>query len=128
MKFLADMGISPKTVDFLQNLGHQAVHLHQEGLDRLSDAEILEKARLNGSILLTHDLDFGDLLAASEANLPSVMIFRWRNMRPELVNLHLRGILAQHAQDLELGVIVTIAEGGIRIRRLPIVAKSREEG
>ena len=128
MKFLADMGISPKTVDFLQNLGHQAVHLHQEGLDRLSDAEILEKARLNGSILLTHDLDFGDLLAASEANLPSVIIFRLRNMRPERVNLHLRGILAQHAQDLEHGVIVTIAEGGIRIRHLPIVAKSREEG
>ena len=68
MKFLADMGISPKTVSFLQNLGYQAAHLHQEGLDRLSDSEILEKARLNGSILLTHDLDFGDLLAASEAN------------------------------------------------------------
>ena len=75
MKLLADMGISPKTVSYLENLGYQAVHLHHEGLDKLSDAEILQKARLEGSILLTHDLDFGDLLAASEAELPSVINF-----------------------------------------------------
>jgi len=127
MKFLADMGISPKTVSFLQNLGYQAAHLHQEGLDRLSDSEILKKARLFGSILLTHDFDFGDLLAASKAELPSVIIFRLRNMRPEQVNLHLNSILTKHVQDLEQVVIITIAEGGIRVRHLPIVAKSREE-
>jgi hypothetical protein len=48
-------------------------------------------------------------------------------MRPEQVNLHLNSILTKHAQDLEQGVIITIAEGGIRVRHLPIVAKSREE-
>jgi predicted nuclease of predicted toxin-antitoxin system len=127
MKFLADMGISPNTVSFLQNLGHQATHLHQEGLDRLSDSEILQKARLDGSILLTHDLDFGDLLAANESELPSVIIFRLRNMCPERVNLHLNSILTKHAQDLDQGVVITIAEGGTRVRHLPIVAKSREE-
>ena len=67
MKFLADMGISPKIVGFLQQLGHQAVHLQQQGLHRLKDSQILEKARNEECILLTHDLDFGDLLAASGA-------------------------------------------------------------
>jgi predicted nuclease of predicted toxin-antitoxin system len=109
MKFLADMGISPKTVKFLQNLGYQAAHLHQEGLERLSDSDIVQKARLDGSILLTHDLDFGDLSAASEAELPSVIIFRLRNMRPERVNLHLNSILTKYAQNLEHGVIITIS-------------------
>lgn len=75
MKFLADMGISPKAVDFLVRLGHQASHLQQQGLHRLKDSEILEKARQEGCILLTHDLDFGDLLAANGADLPSVVIF-----------------------------------------------------
>ncbi len=28
MRFLADMGISPKTVAFLRELGHDATHLH----------------------------------------------------------------------------------------------------
>lgn len=57
MRFLADMGISPKTVAFLRGHGHDAVHLHEEGLDRLEDAVILAKAREECRVLLTHDLN-----------------------------------------------------------------------
>ena len=32
MKFLADMGISPKTVQWLINQGYDAIHLLDEGL------------------------------------------------------------------------------------------------
>lgn len=64
MKFLADMGISPQTATFLQTLGHDAVHLADQGLERLPDHDILEKARHEGRILLTHDLGFGELIAA----------------------------------------------------------------
>jgi predicted nuclease of predicted toxin-antitoxin system len=45
MKFLADMGISPGTVDFLRRLGYDTVHLHEERLDRLPDPDILATAR-----------------------------------------------------------------------------------
>ena len=82
MKFLADMGISPRTVLFLCNLGHEALHLHEQGLDRMSDPEIMEKARNEDMVLLTHDLDFADLAAASGDRLPSVIVFRHRNMPP----------------------------------------------
>jgi len=34
MKLLADMGIPPKTVVFLRELGHDAIHLHEQGLER----------------------------------------------------------------------------------------------
>jgi hypothetical protein len=37
MRFLADMGISPVTVSFLFDLGHDVMHLHDEGLDELED-------------------------------------------------------------------------------------------
>jgi len=60
MRFLADMGISPQSVAFLQGLGYDAVHLHARGLDRLEDSSVLDKAREEGRILLTHDLDFGE--------------------------------------------------------------------
>lgn len=122
MKFIADMGISPKTVSFLSDLGHQAVHLHEQGLDRMTDTEILEKARREDSILLTHDLDFGDLLAASGAPLPSVIIFRLRNMRPERVNRHLRHVIAGYSEEFAHGVIIVISEAVVRIRRLPLSA------
>ena len=122
MKFIADMGISPKTVSFLRDLGYQAVHLHEEGLDRLTDTAILDKARREESILLTHDLDFGDLLAAGGEHLPSVIIFRLRNMGLGRVNVHLYHVITHYPEVLGRGVIITIAEAGVRIRHLPISA------
>ena len=90
MKFLADMGISPQTVAFLQTLGHDAVHLAGQGLDQSPDHDILEKARREGRILLTHDLGFGELVAAKGTALPSVITFRLRNMHPDQVNAALQ--------------------------------------
>lgn len=120
MRFLADMGISPVVIEVLQHRGHQATHLYQEGLSRSDDSEILKKARNEGSILLTHDLGFGDLLAASGAGLPSVIIFRLRNMRPENVAHYLLRTMSQHKEALTRGAIVTITEGQTRIRVLPL--------
>jgi len=44
VNFLANMGISPATVPFLRELGHEAVHLHELGLDRMPDPDILDRA------------------------------------------------------------------------------------
>jgi predicted nuclease of predicted toxin-antitoxin system len=120
MKFLADMGISPRATAFLRSLGHDAVHLHEQDLGRLSDATILQKARDEGRVLLTHDLDFGELMAASGAALPSVVIFRLRNMRPERVNGYLGKVVTEHQEMLEQGVIMSVSEKQIRLRNLPI--------
>ena len=95
MKFLADMGISPKTVVFLHSLGYDAVHLSEQGLERLPDPGIVEKARQEERIMLVHDLGFGELVAASGARLPSVITFRLRNMHPDRVNGALQSILPQ---------------------------------
>ena len=120
MRFLADMGISPGVVAFLSDLGHDAVHLHEQGLDRLPDGEILRMAKDEERILLTHDLDFGDLVAASGERLPSAVIFRLRNMQPNRVNHYLQSVVAKYRDALENGVIVSVTEGKIRSRILPI--------
>ena len=119
MRFIADMGISPKIVDSLQHRGHQATHLQDEGLYSLADPDILKKARREKCIVLTHDLDFGDLIAASGADLPSVVIFRLRNMRPENVDQYLLKVISQYSEPLENGAIIIVSEGRIRIRELP---------
>ncbi len=120
MRFLSDMGISPKTVTFLQNLGYDAIHLHEMGLDKLPDSDILEKSVNEGRILLTHDLDFGELLSRSGAKMPSVIIFRLRNMSPTQVNLYLQEIITKHRDLLQQGAIISVTEGQIRVRLLPI--------
>ena len=120
MKFLADMGISPRTVEFLRSLKHEAMHLSEEGLERLPDAAILEKARRERQVLLTSDLGFAELIAASQEKLPSVIIFRLRSMRPANVNHHLQEVVDHHLDALDEGAIVSITEGRIRVRPLPI--------
>jgi predicted nuclease of predicted toxin-antitoxin system len=120
MKFLADMGISPRVVSMLRERGHEAVHLQEEGLGALPDGEILAKARTEGRVLLTHDLDFGELLAASGGKLPSVIIFRLKDMRAENVNVHLFSLLEKQPAALEQGVVCSVTERKVRIRTLPI--------
>ena len=46
IKFLADMGISTRTVQWLRSSGYDALHLQEKGLQRLPDEEVLEKARI----------------------------------------------------------------------------------
>jgi predicted nuclease of predicted toxin-antitoxin system len=120
MRFLADMGISMRTVVWLRQQGHDAIHLREEGLQRLADEAILAKARTEERILLTMDLDFGYLLAVSEEHLPSVILFRLSDERSEVVNKRLADALAQCMSDLEAGAILSVSEAAIRARRLPI--------
>jgi len=120
MRFLADMGTSPHTVSFLGKLGHEAVHLHTQGLDRAEDSAILSNAREENRVLLTHDRDFGELIAASGARLPSIIVFRLRDMRPGTVNPYLESIVNQHRELLDQRAIVSVTEGRVRVRLLPI--------
>ncbi|GIX08034.1 MAG: hypothetical protein KatS3mg115_2437 [Candidatus Poribacteria bacterium] len=125
-RFLADMGISPFTVQQLRDQGYDALHLHEGGFERLSDEAVLEKARQEGWILLTHDLDFSQLLAQAGAKGPSVILFRLADMRPESVSRHLGLVLEQAAEDLRRGAVVSVREDQIRVRPPPI--QDQEEG
>lgn len=120
MKFLADMGISPLTVNFLNQRGYDAKHLSKEGLYKMEDDAILEKARREGRILLTADLDFGYLMAISRSQMPSIILFRLQNMRPVSVNARLAEVIRRFESDLVSGAFITVTQSRIRVRQLPI--------
>lgn len=104
----------------LREAGYEAIHLREEGLQRLPDPEILEKVRQEERIILTFDLDFGDLLAASSDPLPSVIIFRLQRTLPSFVSARLLAVLSESSEDLETGAIVMVEDSRYRLRRLPI--------
>jgi predicted nuclease of predicted toxin-antitoxin system len=120
MKFLLDMGISPVLASDLRRRGFEATHLEETGEGRLPDSDILAKAKTGGYVLITHDLDFAELVADSGGALPSVVLFRLRNMRPESVVDHFARVLDQAQRALVEGAFVTVRESSIRIRSLPI--------
>lgn len=120
MRFLADMGISPRTVEWLRQQGYDSVHLVDEGLNRLSDEGIIDKARTENRIVLTIDLDFGYILAISQAKLPSVVIFRLGNSSRSVVQARLSEVLNLCSEDLLSGALISVSEKNIRIRQLPM--------
>ena len=91
MRFLADIGVSLTTVEALRAADHGAVHLRDEGLIRLPDPDIVAKAVIEGRIVLTFDLDFGDILAAARSGAPRRRSLSIANQTPAAVNPRLFG-------------------------------------
>ncbi len=120
MRFLADMGVSQQVVDWLRASGHEAVHLRDEGLQTLTDELIFQKAHEEQRIVLTFDLDFGEILAVSGGQIVSVVLFRLRNTRTDFVIHRLNEVLVDSGRELLQGAIVVVDDGRHRVRKLPI--------
>ena len=78
-------------------------------------------ARCNGYVLLTHDLDFGAILAATHGRKPSVVQLRSENLSIEVIGRSVVDALYAVAADLEDGALVTIDPGRTRVRVLPLI-------
>jgi predicted nuclease of predicted toxin-antitoxin system len=120
MRFLADMGVSQSVVHWLRSNGHDAIHLREQGLQRLPNGEIFQKAASEDRVVLTFDLDFGEILAGSGGKKVSVILFRLQNARSGNVVGHLQKVLQQYSVALEAGAIIVVQEGRHRVRLLPI--------
>lgn len=122
MQFLADMGVDQRIVDWLRSQGHGAVHLREQGLHRLPDADVFAKAIAEKRIILTFDLDFGEILAHAGAAVVSVILFRLNNTRTPFVQQRLATVLTADASALQKGAIIVVEDGRHRVRDLPIVS------
>jgi predicted nuclease of predicted toxin-antitoxin system len=120
MRFLADMGVSQRVVTWLQEQGHDATHLRDEGLQKLENGEIFTKAFRESRIILTWDLDFTEIVALSKTSTVSAVVFRLLNTRSDHVIARLERVLAVSAQDLQEGAIISVEEGRHRVRLLPL--------
>jgi predicted nuclease of predicted toxin-antitoxin system len=121
VKFLLDQNQSPLLVGALVEFGHEAVHVRDLGMSRASDTEILAFAHREGLVILSSDTDFGELLARSNAALPSVVLFRRQGeRRAAQIAALLAANLDSVAEDLDAGAIVVLEADRVRIRRLPM--------
>lgn len=120
MRFLADAGVSPDTVAFLTRLGHDAIHVRAIGMHRAQDRELVDYAMSEGRVIVTFDLDFGDILALGVLDRPSVILLRLSDERPAEVNGRLGTVVAEQEAALESGALILVEDVRYRVRRLPI--------
>lgn len=120
MKIVIDMNLSPQWVPLLKTAGHEPIHWSQIGLANASDTEIMEWARNNEHVVFTHDLDFSAILAATDANFPSVFQIRTQDVSPKKLSSIVLSLLKQFEDKLAEGALVTLNENQSRVRILPL--------
>jgi predicted nuclease of predicted toxin-antitoxin system len=98
----------------------EATHLRTLGIQRAPDAQIVEQARADESVVLSFDLDFGDLLALGVMDKPSAILFRLSDERAESVNARLSTVLNEQLAELESGALILVEDTRYRVRKLPI--------
>jgi len=76
MRFIADMGVSHRVAEHLRAVGHDVIHLRDLGLQRLPDDDIFARAAAERRVVLTFDLDFGEIAARCIGPWASVVVFR----------------------------------------------------
>ena len=126
MRFLIDMCMDVRVAQWLRDQGYNASHLRDEGLQRLANGDIFNKAISEKRTILTFDLDFGEIAALSKQKKTSVIVFRLNNTRVTHVIDRLKKILPILIDTLKEGAIVIIEESRHRVRELPISIENRE--
>ena len=120
MTFFLDINIPLSFADFIEEKRHKAIIGAKTGFHGKSDWEICEFAAENHSIIVTHDLDFGELLAVSGVSKPSVIIFRVQPLTPQTLEDTFWQAFRATSDELDRGAVVVIEKNNYRIRRLPI--------
>jgi len=120
MKLLVDMNLSPEWVPILAQAGWETVHWSGIGNPRADDSEIMAWAKQNSHVVFTHDLDFGTMLALTQAEGPSVIQVRTQDVTPAAIGKLVISALRQFQTELETGALIVLDEASVRARILPL--------
>lgn len=119
-QIVIDMNLSPEWVSTFAEYGWTAVHWSTIGDIRAPDHDIMAWAVKNDAVVFTHDLDFGTILATTQAAGPSVIQVRTQNTLPEHLADLVFAVLEKHAEELQQGALIVVNQQTRRVRLLPL--------
>jgi predicted nuclease of predicted toxin-antitoxin system len=120
-----NMNVPRKLGRRLTSQGYDCRHVDDIGMAQVSDLIIMKEARENREIIVTHDLDYGDLLAFSGETNPSVIIFRIRNTHVDNLFKQIVEAWGEIERPLTEGAVITFEDAALRIRKLPILEEEK---
>lgn len=120
MKILVDMNLSPRWADYLAAAGFDCIHWSKVGAKDATDSELMRWAAEHSYVVLTNDLDFGAILAATSQRRPSVLQLRSDLLTPNAVGPAVLAAIEQTRDALQAGALVSIDANRARLRLLPL--------
>lgn len=86
LKLLADENISLKTVTFIREAGFDIVGVREIGQKGKDDKKIVNLAKKENRIIVTFDLDFGEIYYFSSKFSNSIIVMRTKSQSHENIN------------------------------------------
>lgn len=117
MRFLLDMNLPLGVAEWMRINGHDAVHARDLGHAFSTDREIFAYAAADQRIVITFDLDFGEIAAQARDARIGVVLLRLRLARRTYLMERLRIALAEAGDALQAGAFVIVEDARIRIRK-----------
>ena len=120
MKLKLDENLSRHLKHVLENLNYDVLTASDQGLLSQDDTTIGKAAKTEGRMLLTLDLEFGDLRKYPPGNHPGIILFRPRSFGPLAVNRFLEEFVRDTDLDQFSGCVVVVDPSKVRVRCPPL--------
>lgn len=126
MNLKLDENLSRHLRQSLNALGHDVTTAADQGLLAQSDAVIAAAAKVEGRMLLTLDLEFGDIGKYPPGSHPGIILFRPRSFGPLAVNRFIEEFVRGTDLQLLTRCVVVVEPARVRVRRPPLETDSEE--
>ena len=127
LKLLIDMNLSDKLVERLCEAGFDCQHWKTVGDPKAPDTELFDWAKRNDAVVITRDLGFSGILAATQFDAPSVVQVRCVDSHSKSAFPIILQALQQCEDHLRRGALVVVSENRLRIRTLPLIIDKPEQ-
>lgn len=111
LKLLLNANLSPETARFLrEQFSFDVKCLLEEKLGKIADSDIAERAKQEGRIIVTSDLDFGQIYHFDESTKLGVIVLRLTDQTVESVNTKLKRFFDHYQDDVSLKASLVVIE------------------
>src|SRR5262245_45741556 len=104
------MGVSVRVADGLRSDGHDVEHLSELRLNELADRLVFERGAVERRVIVTFDLDFGELAAFATGPTPSVISLRLDDQSAPNALRRVRVAIKRCGDSLTAGAIVCVEQ------------------
>lgn len=117
MRFLADENIAPSVSRALRDAGHDVIEVRRN-YPSVPDRKVIEIAKQEGRIIVTHDVDFGNVLEYPVETHSGVILLRYQNQTPAVVSKALIGLFLVQDENFFKDALVILNERQVRRYRV----------